>query len=190
MKEAGIDTSTFMAHSSQGAATSKAKAVGVPMVDILKAANWSSNSTFCRFYNRPTNDWFRQSILSRVSFKRYHAVSWLCCRNESRISRVQLQIPQGSQIQYGEDELYEMKDTCRQHSQLPFQPNSQCIIMLLVSNRLHKESRVGWTVNYHSFTDLVIFKQNTYICMYVYLCVFKDSNNETIHMILDLFLPV
>ena len=31
----------------------------------------------------------------------------------------QLQIPRGSQIRYGEDELYEeMKDICRQHSQL------------------------------------------------------------------------
>ena len=75
MKEAGIDTSTFTAHSTRGAATSKAKAAGVPMADILKAANWSSSSTFCRFYNRPTNDRFGQSILSRVSFKRYHAVS-------------------------------------------------------------------------------------------------------------------
>ena len=36
MKEAGIDTSTFMAHSTWGAATSKVKAVGVPMADILK----------------------------------------------------------------------------------------------------------------------------------------------------------
>ena len=34
-------------------------------------------------------------------------------------TRFELQIPQGSQIRYGEDELYEeMKDTCRQHSQL------------------------------------------------------------------------
>ena len=39
MKEAGIDTSTFMTHSTWGAATSKVKAVGVPMADILKAGN-------------------------------------------------------------------------------------------------------------------------------------------------------
>ena len=33
--------------------------------------------------------------------------------------KLELQIPRGSQIRYGEDELYEeMKDTCRQHSQL------------------------------------------------------------------------
>ena len=51
MKEAGIDTSTFTAHSTWGAATSQAKVVGVPMADILKAVNWSSSSTFCRFYN-------------------------------------------------------------------------------------------------------------------------------------------
>ena len=39
MKEAGIDTSAFMALSAWGAATSKVKAVGVPMADILKAGN-------------------------------------------------------------------------------------------------------------------------------------------------------
>ena len=65
MKEAGIDTSLFTAHSTRGAATSKAQAVGVPMAEILKAANWSSSSTFCRFYNRPTtSSQFGQSVLS------------------------------------------------------------------------------------------------------------------------------
>ena len=53
MKSAGIDTNTFSAHSTRGAATSKAKRVGVSTSDILKAANWSSSSTFCRFYHRP-----------------------------------------------------------------------------------------------------------------------------------------
>ena len=39
MKETGIDASTFTAHSTWGAATSKVKAVGVPMADIIKAGN-------------------------------------------------------------------------------------------------------------------------------------------------------
>ena len=55
MKSAGVDTDTFTAHSTRGAATSKAKSTGVSVRDILKAANWSTSSTFCRFYHRPVN---------------------------------------------------------------------------------------------------------------------------------------
>ena len=53
MADAGIDTDVFSAHSTRGASTSKAKAMGVSTADILRAANWSSDSTFCRFYRRP-----------------------------------------------------------------------------------------------------------------------------------------
>jgi integrase len=53
MTDAGIDTNIFTAHSTRGASTSKAKALGVSSQDILKTANWSSESTFCRFYRRP-----------------------------------------------------------------------------------------------------------------------------------------
>ena len=42
MKSAGINTDIFSAHSTCGAATSRAKAMAVPMVEILKAAKWSS----------------------------------------------------------------------------------------------------------------------------------------------------
>ena len=52
MSQAGVDTQHFTAHSTRGAATSKAKAVGVSTSDILKAANWSSSGTFARFYHR------------------------------------------------------------------------------------------------------------------------------------------
>lgn len=54
MNAAGIDTQItqiFSAHSTQGAVTSKANAMGVSSADILKSANWSSVSTFCRFYH-------------------------------------------------------------------------------------------------------------------------------------------
>ena len=54
-KLAGIDMNTFSAHCTRGASTSKAKLVGVSMSDILKAANWSSTSTFCHFYHRLLN---------------------------------------------------------------------------------------------------------------------------------------
>ena len=52
MKPAGIDTDIFTAHSTRAASTSKAKAVGVPTADTLKAANWSSTSTFCHYYHK------------------------------------------------------------------------------------------------------------------------------------------
>jgi hypothetical protein len=52
MKLAGINTDIFSAHSTRSASTLKAKAVGVLVADILKAANWSSASMFCRFYHK------------------------------------------------------------------------------------------------------------------------------------------
>ena len=64
MEASGIDTATFSAHSTRGASTSKAKSAGVSMADILKAANWTSSSTFCRFYCRPVNSTeFGQGVL-------------------------------------------------------------------------------------------------------------------------------
>ena len=52
--KAGVDTSLFSAHSTRGAAASKAAAAGVPIDSILKLANWASQSTFERFYRRET----------------------------------------------------------------------------------------------------------------------------------------
>ena len=52
LKKAGIDTNQFTAHFSRGASSSRASARGVPIADILKVANWSSRSTFERFYCR------------------------------------------------------------------------------------------------------------------------------------------
>ena len=52
MKEAGIDTVSYPAHSVRGAATSAAKARGLSMAAICKAAGWSGCQTFTRFYDR------------------------------------------------------------------------------------------------------------------------------------------
>lgn len=52
LEEAGVDTSTFSAHSTRGAAASKAATLGVPIQSILSAADWASESTFSRFYRR------------------------------------------------------------------------------------------------------------------------------------------
>jgi integrase len=48
---AGIDKS-FTAHSTRGAASSKAAAAGIPIDEILKRASWTKESTFLRFYKR------------------------------------------------------------------------------------------------------------------------------------------
>ena len=53
MERAGVDTQTFSAHSTRGAAASKAVASGVPIESVLTAAQWSRESTFARFYHRP-----------------------------------------------------------------------------------------------------------------------------------------
>lgn len=52
----GIDISVFQAHSFRGASCSTAYLSGVTMKDILSTANWSSASTFHRFYNRNIQD--------------------------------------------------------------------------------------------------------------------------------------
>lgn len=53
LKDSGIDTSIFTAHSTRHAATSKARQCGVSIDQIRKCAGWSEGSlTFARFYNR------------------------------------------------------------------------------------------------------------------------------------------
>ena len=52
LSEAGIDISQFKAHSFRSASTSAASNAGVSLSDILKTANWSSASTFQRFYHK------------------------------------------------------------------------------------------------------------------------------------------
>lgn len=54
MREAGIDTSVFKAHSTRHAAVSKAHEKDVPLETIFKAAGWSSKSSmFAKIYCRP-----------------------------------------------------------------------------------------------------------------------------------------
>ena len=52
LERAGIDIAIFTAHSVRGAASSGALARGIPIEDILRAGDWSSNQTFARFYHR------------------------------------------------------------------------------------------------------------------------------------------
>ena len=52
LEQAGINTEIFSAHSTRGASASAAARGGVTLEDILKAANWSSESVFQRFYHK------------------------------------------------------------------------------------------------------------------------------------------
>ena len=53
LKRAGVDTSTFKAHSVRGASASAAASGGLHITDVLKTADWSRESTFKQFYYRP-----------------------------------------------------------------------------------------------------------------------------------------
>ena len=57
--------SQYTSHSTRSAATSTAADNGVPIEDILAAADWSSETTFEKFYHKPVSqDSFAKSILS------------------------------------------------------------------------------------------------------------------------------
>ena len=48
----GVDVNTFAAHSCRSASSSKARSAGVKLETILKAGQWSKESTFYRFYQK------------------------------------------------------------------------------------------------------------------------------------------
>lgn len=61
--DAGIDTSIYSAHSTRGAAASKAVAAGLSVETILRSGNWSSESVFAKHYSRPIES---ESVASQV----------------------------------------------------------------------------------------------------------------------------
>jgi len=65
LEAAGVDTSVFNAHSVRGASSSAAANLGITTNEILKAADWSSESVFQKFYYKPTADpTFGRAVLS------------------------------------------------------------------------------------------------------------------------------
>ena len=52
LEQAGVNPDIFGAHSTRGASASAAARGGITTEDILKAANWSSESVFQKFYHR------------------------------------------------------------------------------------------------------------------------------------------
>lgn len=64
MEAAGVDTSTFKAHSTRAAATSKAHSVGLSVSEIVAQGNWTNAGTFHRFYRREVEqDAFAAAVL-------------------------------------------------------------------------------------------------------------------------------
>ena len=73
MTTSGIDTSHFKPHSCRSASTSSASNAGISIANILKAGQWSKESTFYKFYKRnilwediSKNDVFATTILSQT----------------------------------------------------------------------------------------------------------------------------
>ena len=56
LKMSGIDTKQFKAHSTRSAATSMAQRNNFPLIDILKQAGWKKETTFVKFYLKPTRN--------------------------------------------------------------------------------------------------------------------------------------
>ena len=68
LKLSGINVDIFTAHSTRSASVSAAADSGVTVNDILKAADWSSESIFQQFYYRPTHDpSYSRTVLSSRS---------------------------------------------------------------------------------------------------------------------------
>ena len=53
---AEIDTALFSVHSTTGASSCASAKVGITTNDILKAADWSSESVFQKFYYKPSDN--------------------------------------------------------------------------------------------------------------------------------------
>ena len=76
LKLAGIDISVFKPHSIRSASTSVAHKCNVSIDVILKAAGWSNESTFRKFYNRPVTIKSYDEHYSVKILKKYAADSY------------------------------------------------------------------------------------------------------------------
>ena len=62
---AGVDTASSQGHSVRSAAFPASKKLGVSSAEIMKVADWSRESTFIKFYQKPTESTsFGRTILS------------------------------------------------------------------------------------------------------------------------------
>ena len=68
LKLSGVDVNMFTAHSTRSASVTAAADSGVTTNDILKAADWSTESVFRKFYYHPTHDpLYGRAVLSSAT---------------------------------------------------------------------------------------------------------------------------
>ena len=63
--KAGIDTSSYTAHSTRAASTSAVSSANLPIDIIMKVAGWSSENTFQKFYNKLAKFWWTIVVTSQ-----------------------------------------------------------------------------------------------------------------------------
>ena len=67
LAQAGTDTTKFKAHSLRSASSSAAYEAGVALPDIMDAADWSTVSTFTKFYHKPVcKSYFAKAVLGQT----------------------------------------------------------------------------------------------------------------------------
>jgi hypothetical protein len=66
LNSAGVDTDVFGAHSTRGAAASKAAVNGLSIEAILRAGSWAHESTFRRFYNRSAEPTIESAVFGQT----------------------------------------------------------------------------------------------------------------------------
>ena len=68
LKQSEINVKHFKAHSTRSASSSKVQMSGLPVEQILKRENWSSKSTWQKFYNKNIkgDKTFEQVVLENV----------------------------------------------------------------------------------------------------------------------------
>jgi len=63
LKFSGIDVAKYQAHSCRSASTSKAKALGLSLNEILQRGQWSNESTWQKYYNKQIENQPRSDII-------------------------------------------------------------------------------------------------------------------------------
>ena len=66
LKLAGVDTTTFSAHSTRSASASKSALHGLSLADIEKAGGWRNCRTIAKFYNKVVKDNFGEFVLKQI----------------------------------------------------------------------------------------------------------------------------
>jgi hypothetical protein len=65
MDAASVDTTTYKAHSTRAASTSKAQMQGLSVEQIVKQGNWTKAKTFQKFYFKHTGTESYQNVVLR-----------------------------------------------------------------------------------------------------------------------------